>query len=263
MGTTNSPPIVTGFAFYTVGALDPRTVADAVTTWLGDRPATAVTTITTAPDADGETLHSVEHRWADYAKDPRTPNLIFYADTTSHAIDGGFDDGSVTGLPLIHLALSEPEPLPPERVLEIIDTVWREFRPAYGIVYPARTTFNVYSYAYVNGATVYPEWDNPFLFADDSPLYGGPSDHAGRCLRLVYPYSLLNADHLAIDVAGMPLREWIAAGPDRGQIVETPSGATVWQVAGDRIEDVTRTLGEAGVLLSWSPRGPRRRVPLP
>ena len=92
MGTTNSPPTVTGFAFYTVGPLDPRTVADTVTAWLGDRPATAVTTITTAPDVDGETLHSVKHRWADYANDPQTPNLTFYADTTSHAIDGGFDD---------------------------------------------------------------------------------------------------------------------------------------------------------------------------
>ena len=164
---------------------------------------------------------------------------------------------------MIHLALSEPEPLPPARVLEIIDTVWREFRPAYGIVYPARTTFDAYSYAYVNGSIVYPEWDNPFLFADDAPLYGGPSDHTGPRLRLVYPHSLLNADHLVIDVAGMPLRRWITADPDRGQIVETPSGASVWQVADDRIEGVTRTLGEAGVLLSWSPRGPRRRLPLP
>lgn len=249
---------VTGFAFYSVDALDPRIIADTVTTWIGDRPATAVTTITTDPDADGETLQQVERTWMDYAADPHTSHVSFVADTTSHGILGGFDDGAFTELPMIHLALSEPAPLSQDRVLELFDTVWRRFRPAYGIAYSAPTTFKAHSYAHVNGATLYPLWENPFLFDNDLPWVGGPSDHRGRRLRLVYPYSLLNVDHLAIDVGGMPLAEWIAAAPTRGRIIQTASGATIWQVDEDQVEDVMKPLGEAGLLLSWSPRASRK-----
>jgi hypothetical protein len=71
----------------------------------------------------------------------------------------------------------------------------------------------------------------------------------------LHPYNLITDAQLAVDIAGTPLRAWIAADPRRGQLISWPHGYTLWTIEPETIPDMRTALWPTRVLYA-------SRVPL-
>ncbi len=80
-----------------------------------------------------------------------------------------------------------------------------------------------------------------------------PFRHLEGMHRDVFPLNILTASHLAREIAGMPLRDWIEADAARGTIVEIVAGSWIWAVPGRAIAEVRRHLRTAGLLVDYPP----------
>jgi len=49
----------------------------------------------------------------------------------------------------------------------------------------------------------------------------------------------------------MLLKDWIGVGAGRGSLEALTSSTWLWYVQVDQLEDVNKSLGKAGILISW------------
>lgn len=72
-------------------------------------------------------------------------------------------------------------------------------------------------------------------------------------LRDIYPLNFINPHHLAMQVKGQSLKDWIEADPKRGSLKPLIEDKLwVWQVLENRIQPIRRVLGKERLLISWS-----------
>ncbi len=262
--------VVTGFAFYGISASEPdRSLATATAIFarLNLHAVEVSEYVRTTPDAAGKSLHLVETDWQNYLRDPKSANIRFRAISASGTTEltGGFDDGANVGFSLVDLAVRHQQPLPESEIIDVIDHLSGQLSPSYGFAFTCTRPEQVVSYANGNAAVLFTGSEDPFSFIDDLSEWSGGEDSYKRTrLRMVYPYNLLNRDHLAISVAGQSLGDWIRAQDDRGRIIELNSQFAVWIVPAETLQDINQLLGATGLLISWRPEraaGPRRKLP--
>lgn len=261
--------MITGFAYYGITLPDARasvTAASAIFDQLRLTGVDASRYIRTKPDRQDETLHLVETAWDDLTENPSSGNFRFRATAQMGPAEmlGGFDDGTQAGFSLIDLSFVDQREMSEDKIISLFREIARRLHPAYGFCYFCETIEQSISYANVNGATMFAANENPFAFTDDLSEWSGGDDTYKRTrLRMVYPYNLLNNDHLAIRIDGLRLSDWIRDGEERGKIIELDVAAHVWAVPASQLARINRVLGEAGLLISWrpDPAPSRRKLP--
>lgn len=72
-------------------------------------------------------------------------------------------------------------------------------------------------------------------------------------LRMVYPVNIINSNHLDIIINNITLKEWIFNNKKNGSIIKMKNNMWLWLVDSNQIDRINKTLGETGVLISWSP----------
>ena len=71
-------------------------------------------------------------------------------------------------------------------------------------------------------------------------------------LRDVFLLNFINPHHLAMQVKGQSLKDWIEADPKRGSLkLLIENQLWVWQVPDNRIDSVRKVLGKERLLISW------------
>lgn len=71
-------------------------------------------------------------------------------------------------------------------------------------------------------------------------------------LRDVYPLNVLNSHHLAMQVKGLSLKDWIKSDPKRGSLKSLIEGQLwSWSVPENRIQAIRKVLGPERLLISW------------
>lgn len=71
-------------------------------------------------------------------------------------------------------------------------------------------------------------------------------------LRDIYPLNFINPHHLAMQVQGQSLKDWIEADPKCGSLKPLIENQLwVWQVPDNRIDSVRKVLGKERLLISW------------
>jgi len=77
-------------------------------------------------------------------------------------------------------------------------------------------------------------------------------DTISHYLRDVYPLNFLNPHHLAMQVKGQSLKDWIEADPKRGTLKPLIEGKLwTWTVPENRIQPIRKVLGPERLLISW------------
>lgn len=77
-------------------------------------------------------------------------------------------------------------------------------------------------------------------------------DEISHYLRDVFPLNFLNPHHLAMQVKGQSLKDWIEADPKRGSLRPLIEGKLwTWSVPENRIQAIRKVLGPARLLISW------------
>jgi len=135
---------------------------------------------------------------------------------------------------------------------------------SYAIVYETERVSDAMWYARgENFVTIHAD-ENPVAFSRDTPgLYAGQRRYETSALRMVYPRNFVNEHHLAIQLDGVPLADWIRADPERGQLAQTTETLWCWAVPVESLPAVNAACGKAGALLAWNRAKPvqKRRLP--
>lgn len=77
-------------------------------------------------------------------------------------------------------------------------------------------------------------------------------DTVSHYLRDIYPLNFLNPHHLAMQVKGQSLQDWIAADPKRGSLKPLIEDTLwTWTVPANRIQSIRKVLGPERLLISW------------
>jgi hypothetical protein len=77
-------------------------------------------------------------------------------------------------------------------------------------------------------------------------------DEISHYLRDIYPLNFLNPHHLAMQVKGQPLKDWIESDPKRGSLKPLIEGKLwTWAVPENRIQALRKVLGPERLLISW------------
>lgn len=78
------------------------------------------------------------------------------------------------------------------------------------------------------------------------------NDTISHYLRDIYPLNFINPHHLAMQVKGQSLKDWIQADSQRGSLKPLIENQLwVWQVPDNRIDSVRKVLGKERLLISW------------
>lgn len=94
--------------------------------------------------------------------------------------------------------------------------------------------------SYVNGLTT--RVAGKRLSYDTTAWRRYAQGECGHLLRNLYGWNILTPEHLAIDVGGTPLKDWISASPKRGKLYEIAAPLWCWT-----FEDLT----EGNEYLNW------------
>ncbi|TVX93409.1 hypothetical protein [Paenibacillus agilis] len=98
-----------------------------------------------------------------------------------------------------------------------------------------------------------------FAFNKETPgKFEGKGRYTSKMLRMVYPLNIMNSQHLKMEVNGVNLKEWITDSEKRGQLTDIGNDLWLWEVEMEQLEQVNQVCGEAGVLVAWSPRIPKK-----
>jgi len=77
-------------------------------------------------------------------------------------------------------------------------------------------------------------------------------DTISHYLRDVFPLNFLNPHHLAMQIKGQSLKDWIESDPQRGSLKPLIEGRLwTWTVPENRIQAIRKVLGPARLLISW------------
>ncbi|NUL39836.1 hypothetical protein [Kosakonia sacchari] len=121
----------------------------------------------------------------------------------------------------------------------------------YGIIYKCDKASKAFYYSTGdNLVSIYP-YENPSLFKRDTPgRFNGVETYRHSKLRMIYPFNLINRQHLNIQVDGLTLDKWII-GNNFGELIKLNDELWCWAIDEQLIEPASKILGDAGVLISW------------
>ncbi|WP_258911206.1 hypothetical protein [Pseudomonas putida] len=139
-----------------------------------------------------------------------------------------------------------------EGIIKFIKDVSADIAVPYGIVYSCDKVSKAFSYAAGNNmVTMYP-YENSSAFKKEVPgRFQGRERYKDHLLRMVYPVNVISSKHLEIRVGGVVLKDWIGESAGRGKLEALTSSTWLWYVEADQLEGVNKSLGEAGILISW------------
>ncbi|AFK72472.1 hypothetical protein D3C76_746860 [compost metagenome] len=139
-----------------------------------------------------------------------------------------------------------------ERMIKFIKDVCADITVQYGMIYKCDRISKAFSYAAGNNmVTMYPCENSSAFKKKVSGRFQGRERYKESLLRMVYPVNIISNKHLEVDVGGMLLKDWIGDGAGRGSLEALTSSTWLWYVQVDQLEDVNKSLGEAGILISW------------
>ncbi|WP_175882465.1 hypothetical protein [Burkholderia sp. BCC0044] len=135
----------------------------------------------------------------------------------------------------------------------------------YAIAYDAEKSSVAYKYSTgVNLVKIFP-FENTSLFTRELPgRVPGSVSYEREKLRMIYPFNVLNDNHLEIRVDDLSLREWIISDSSRGFLRNIPNNMWLWTVEDADLTEVNNACGEAGILLAWQKapaNKPARKLP--
>ncbi|MEK5162385.1 hypothetical protein NYE69_08600 [Paenibacillus sp. FSL R5-0527] len=131
----------------------------------------------------------------------------------------------------------------------------------YGVLYAAGKMTNTYYYAGGDNGTALFPYENGFAFKHETPgLYNGEGRYVDQMLRMVYPCNLLNSRHLNMVIDGVRLEDWITGSQERGLLTRIGNDQWMWEVGEERLDSVNQACGEAGLLVAWKSRQPKKTV---
>jgi len=131
----------------------------------------------------------------------------------------------------------------------------------YGILYTTdRITAALHYAAGDNGTFIFP-FEDGFAFRHESRrLYDGHNRYIENMLRMVYPYNLLNGQHLQIKMGDQSLRDWINGSDERGVLRPIGKDGWMWEVMEGHLAIVNQACGSADILVAWRPERPKKPV---
>jgi|GEM_PF-4914287 len=120
----------------------------------------------------------------------------------------------------------------------------------YGFSFQAANPFKAINYIHDIGGIAMDQYDAPskwqrrFMYSKDDTEY---SNH----FRLVYENNVLTDQHLAAQIEGQPLSDWIAEKEDRGVLTRLNDTMWLWSVSVKHLDEVNYICGRAGILVSF------------
>ncbi|MFB0773536.1 hypothetical protein [Proteus cibi] len=125
---------------------------------------------------------------------------------------------------------------------------------SYGINYSCEKVTTAFYYATdTNLSSIY-LYEKTSLFEEECPgRFKGKARYKASMLRMVYPVNIINSNHLDIIINNITLKEWIFNNKKNGSIIKMKNNMWLWLVDSNQIDRINKTLGETGVLISWSP----------
>ncbi|AWB43744.1 hypothetical protein DCC85_05590 [Paenibacillus sp. CAA11] len=131
----------------------------------------------------------------------------------------------------------------------------------YGIVYEMNNISDAYYYAGGHNLVSLYSYESRMAWKRETPgLYEGQARYKDRMLRMVYPASLVNGQHLKLEIEAMELREWIHKDSGHGVLSKVSEDLWLWEVPMDQLEKLNGILGEAGRLVAWDPKPAKKRT---
>ncbi|WP_349974681.1 hypothetical protein [Pseudomonas sp. WHRI 8519] len=122
----------------------------------------------------------------------------------------------------------------------------------YGIIYSCEKVSKAFSYAAGNNMAVMYPYEKSSAFKKEVPgRFQGRERYKDGLLRMVYPVNILSSRHFEGEVEGMVLRDWIGENRGRGTLETLTSSTWLWCVEAGHLQSVNKSLGEAGILISW------------
>ncbi|RKO74912.1 hypothetical protein C5E04_21755 [Pectobacterium parmentieri] len=139
-----------------------------------------------------------------------------------------------------------------EKYIEFIRVLSCRAPFSYGVVYRNESVIDGFYYSEGGNFVQVYQYEDPVLFEmETGGVYEGRERYNETMLRMVYPINVVNESHLAIDVNGFSLREWILSGEERGWLEKLNNEMWLWEVPEKNLDEVNALLGEVGVLISW------------
>lgn len=122
----------------------------------------------------------------------------------------------------------------------------------YGIGYVSDNVVDAYEYVMEEGIIPLPSYEQHFLWRDETPEFQGYARYLDSMLRMVYPYNLINKNHLSIRIENQTLADKIQEDEHFGELISTPNTESfIWKVNKAQLEYVNKVCGEAGTLIAW------------
>jgi hypothetical protein len=147
-----------------------------------------------------------------------------------------------------------------EGMISFIKDVCADIAVPYGMIYKCEKVSKAFSYAVGNNMVTMYSYENSSAFKKEVPgRFQGRERYKEHLLRMVYPVNVISNKHLEIDVGGVVLKDWIGESVGRGKLEALTSSTWLWYVEADQLEDVNKSLGEAGILISWKKMEGRKR----
>lgn len=147
-----------------------------------------------------------------------------------------------------------------ESLIKFVKDISADIVVPYGIIYNCEKVSKAFSYAAGNNMVAIYPYENSSAFKKEVPgRFQGRERYKEDLLRMVYPVNLLSSRHLEAHVEGVVLRDWIGESGGRGSLETLTSSTWLWYVEADQLQNVNKSLGEAGILISWKKPDVKKR----
>ena len=158
-----------------------------------------------------------------------------------------------------HIDIQLPS-LNEKEIISLIDVIISTVSFDYGIIYPCDKSSKAFYYSTGdNLVSLYP-FENSSLFNKETPgRFNGAETYRTSKLRMVYPFNMLNRNHLAINIGDSAFEEWVTVNKV-GNLNKLSEELWCWSISEQLIPQVNKLLGEAGVLISWKKEAKKQNV---
>lgn len=133
-----------------------------------------------------------------------------------------------------------------EYIAQIVNNIYCR----YGFSFQAANPFKAINYIHDVGGIAMSQYDAPskwqrkFMYSKDDTEYSNR-------FRLVYENNVLSQQHLATEIEGKSLFDWITEKPERGVLTKLNGDMWLWSVKSEYLDDINYACGHAGILVSF------------
>ncbi|NBF06709.1 hypothetical protein GV819_31030 [Pseudomonas sp. Fl5BN2] len=146
-------------------------------------------------------------------------------------------------------------------ILDFFKNLTRNIKFSYGIKYYCENPINTFYYSTGDNLVAIYQCERPSLFKKECPgRFKGQERYKSSTLRMVYPANIINTHHISISINDINLKEWILSNEKHGSLEKLNNEMWLWEVDEENLEYVNRVLGEAGILIAWDPKPPKKSL---